>query len=285
MLDRIPFLGFSEPISSLTHLLTAIFFLILGSKMLWNSRGNNKRVLSLFIYYFCCIFLFSMSGVYHLLEKGTTGNYVLQILDHAGIYLMISGSFTPFQIILLRRFQRWIPLSVIWILSITGLTLTAIFFDTMPEWLLLSFFIAMGWMSLFTVLFIKKIAPQTVKYIFIGGVLYTLGAIADFTRWPQLFTGVLEAHEVFHLFVSAAALVHFYAINKISKMPVSDVLTIHIKEYPSCFKAYPTSENFFIQAKTEEELREKIREWIENEYLSIFKPRQIKLKFFKEDHL
>jgi channel protein (hemolysin III family) len=210
--DTISFLGFSEPISSIVHLLSALFFLVAGTTMIYKSNLHRLPLAGMVIYIFCAVFLFSMSGVYHLLEKETTANYVLRILDHAGIYLMIAGSFTPFQLILLKGAKRWGVLIPIWILAITGLTLTAIFFDSMPEWLLLSFFIAMGWLSLFTVYFIRKIDFLSVKYIFSGGVLYTVGAAFDFLRWPNLIDGVLAAHELFHLFITAAAMVHFKRI-------------------------------------------------------------------------
>ncbi len=280
-----PFLCFSEPVNSITHLLSAVVFLILGIKMIWLGRGNKFRVLSLIIYIFCCIFLFSMSGVYHLLDKGTTSNYVLRILDHAGIYLMISGTFTPFQIILLRGLKRWLPLLGIWILAITGLTLTSIFFSTMPEWLLLSFFISMGWMSLFTVAFIYSTDKQTVKYIFIGGVLYTFGAIADFTRTPTIISHVVESHEVFHLFVCAAAIAHFYAIYRISTIPMSDKLTVIVKLRPENIKAFFTSEKALFIAESEDQIKTQVKDWIDKYYFYKLRPKSIKFKYFREDKI
>lgn len=284
-MNIIPLLGFHEPISSFSHLITAVVFLVYGIKMLIVAKGNRLRSLSLSLYVFCGVFLFSMSGVYHLLQKGTTSNYVLQILDHAGIYLMISGTFTPFQIILLRNAKRWSPLSIIWILAITGLTLTSIFFSVMPEWLLLSFFISMGWMSLFTVWFIRKIHFDTVKNIFYGGLLYTIGAIADFLRWPVIHGEYFGPHEIFHLFVSAAALVHFYGIYKISTLPISDKLNIKIIDSPKGFKAFSKDEALFLKANSEDGIRSEISKWINTNYLKVFIPKKVKLMFFKEDEL
>ncbi len=285
MIERIPFLGFSEPISSLTHLISALIFLYFGSKMIWQGRGNAVRVISLLLYIGCAVFLFSMSGVYHLLEKGTTSNYVLQVLDHAGIYLMISGSFTPFQVVLLRGYKRWIPLTCIWLLGITGLTLTSIFFSTMPEWLLLSFFISMGWMSVFTVWFIRKVDFKSVKYLFIGGLLYTTGAIFDFARWPSLIHSVFEAHEIFHIFVTAGALVHFKAIYRLSTIPVSDQLDVYIRVLPNIYKAHFSTEHGQLEAQSDEGMRLKIKAWIETNYLKALTPKNVRLKYFKEDKL
>ncbi len=283
--SSIAFLGFSEPISSITHLLTALFFLVFGLRLIWLSRGNALRVTGHSIYIFCATFLFSMSGVYHLLEKGTTSNYVLQILDHAGIYLMISGSFVPFHIILLRGLKRWLPLIMIWILAITGVCLTSIFFKDMPEWLLLSFFISMGWMSIFTCYYIKKAERKTFTYLFLGGSLYTIGAIIDFAGSFTILPQVLGPHEVFHLFVSAAALTHFYAVYRISKFPISDKLVVMVKQSPQSIKAYFTTENALFTASTIELIKSNIKTWIENTYPQNLKPKEIKIKYFNEEKI
>lgn len=285
MLERIPIPGFSEPVNSLSHLLSAGFFLLFGLWMLFKGRGNRGREFSLGLYVFCNVFLFSMSGVYHLLEKGTDASYVLRVLDHAGIYLMISGSFTPFQIILLRGAKRWIPLAAIWVLAATGISLTAVFFESMPEWMLLAFFISMGWMSLATVWFIRKTEPQTVKLIFLGGVFYTLGALFDFLRWPALIPSVFEAHELFHLFVTAGALTHFAAIFRIADFPVSNSLTAVVKKLPGKYKAYFTSERAVFHASSDEEMKEKILEWTKRRFLKPLLPKRIKIKYYEEDNL
>lgn len=284
-MEIIPFLGFHEPFSSLIHLITALCFLFFGVKLVYLGRGNWLRTSSLIAYIVCGVFLFSMSGVYHLLDKGTTGRYVLRILDHAGIYLMISGSFTPFQIILLRGVRRWIPLVLIWVLAITGLTLTAVFFDDMPEALLLTFFIGMGWMSLFTVWFLRKVCMSTIKYIFIGGVLYTMGAIFDFMRWPILLDGVVGPHELFHLFISLAAVTHLIGIYRISELGISEKLVVHVKKYPDLMTAKIRNERAWFKAKTDQEIKTRVKSWVDGNYLKTQKPKKIKLKYSSEEYL
>lgn len=280
-----PFLGFSEPISSWSHLLAAVVFLVIGIKMIFKGRGNNTRMTSLILYVFSGVFLFAMSGVYHLLEKGTDANYVLQILDHAGIYLLIAGSFTPFQIILLRGYQRWIPLTLIWILAITGLTLTSIFFSDMPEWLILCFFLGMGWMSLFTVWFLRKISIETIKYIAIGGVFYTVGAVCDFLKWPILADSIFGPHEFFHICVVLGALSHFYGIYKIATRPISTELTLIIKKFPHKYFGKIHSEMAQFSGETDTCIKKQVKSWIKAEYHEEHIPRKLKIKYFKEEHI
>ncbi len=281
--EYISLLGFSEPISSMTHLFGALIYLIFGMIFIYKGRGNNLRVSALVLYVFCGVFLFSMSGVYHLLEKGTTANYVLRILDHAGIYVMISGTFTPFQVILLRGAKRWLPLAGIWILAITGLTLTSVFFSDMSEKIILTFFISMGWMSLFTVWFVRKIDIQTVKLIFLGGIFYTVGAIFDFLRWPNLIEGVLEGHELFHIFVLAGAFAHFYAIYLICTKPISQELVLIIKNYPRYSRGYFITENTVFEGSDLEEVKKSARQWVRASYDSAHIPKSITVKYFNED--
>ena len=101
-----PIPGFSEPFSSISHLMFAVAGFIGTFVLLRKGKGNDFRLMGLALYSFCLVFLFSMSGVYHLLERGHTPNYVLGILDYAGIYVMIAGTFTPFHIILFRGLHR-----------------------------------------------------------------------------------------------------------------------------------------------------------------------------------
>ena len=95
-----PIPGFAEPVSSLTHLLGAAVFAVLGIFMIRKGCGHAGRAVALAVFVVSVVFMFSMSGVYHLLTPGTTGRAVLQRLDHAGIFLLIAGSFTAAHAIL-----------------------------------------------------------------------------------------------------------------------------------------------------------------------------------------
>jgi channel protein (hemolysin III family) len=278
-----PFLGFSEPLSSMSHLLAALFFLTISFLTIFRGRGNHFRVFSLSLYFMCNVFLYSMSGVYHLLEKGTDANYVLRILDHAGIFLMIAGSFTPFQIILLRGLKRWVPLITIWCLSIIGVTFTSIFFDSIPEWVILTLYISMGWMSVFTVWFIRKFDMKTVWLITLGGVFYTLGAVFDYSRWPVIINGIFEAHELFHIMIVIASLVHLFAIYRISHLPISETLTVIIKKFHNKYEASFATEKGLLVSDTKNGIKEEIKNWIREHFPEKMLPHSIKIQYFEED--
>lgn len=157
--------------------------------------------------------MFSMSGVYHLLEPGKTPRLVLQRLDHAGIFLMIAATFTPVHGILFRGFKRWGFLGIIWSLAISGISLKTIFFDSIPELLGLSFYLGLGWIGAISgTMVYKTYGYNFIRPLLYGAYAYTIGAIADFLKLPLLIKGVLEAHEIFHIFVIIGVFFHWQFI-------------------------------------------------------------------------
>lgn len=216
-----PIPGFSEPFSSLTHLLGAVFFAVLGFFLVRRGRGSAARMFSLGIFVFTCVFLLSMSGVYHLLEAGGAGHAVLQRLDHAGIFAIIAGSFTPIHWMLFRGWGRWGVLALIWTLAVTGIVLKAIFFDSIPEAVGLGLFLGMGWTGLGTgVALWRRHGFALVRPLLYSGLSYSFGAVLEFLRWPTPVPGVVGPHELFHLAVLAGIGFHFRFLFGVLEMAV-----------------------------------------------------------------
>jgi hypothetical protein len=90
-----PLPGFSDPVSSWTHLAGAGAFACLAPSLLRRGRGDGARLAFLGVFTFSTVFLLSMSGVYHLLSPGGAGRAVLRRLDHGAIFMLIAGTFTP----------------------------------------------------------------------------------------------------------------------------------------------------------------------------------------------
>jgi channel protein (hemolysin III family) len=205
-----PIPGFAEPFNSLSHLLGAGAFAVLGFFLLRRGQGSVPRLLSLAVFVFSCAFLLSMSGVYHLLSAGGTGHRVLQRLDHAAIFTLIAGSFTPVHWMLFRGWGRWGVLSLIWGLAATGIALKAIFFDRIPEWLGLSLFLGLGWIGLASGFALwRRYGWGLVKPLACSGLSYTAGGLLEFLRTPTLIPGVLGPHELMHIAVLAGIGFHF----------------------------------------------------------------------------
>ncbi|MEK6748738.1 MAG: hemolysin III family protein [Pseudomonadota bacterium] len=210
--------GFSEPFSSLSHLLAAGVMLALGIRLIINGRGNAGRVIALIVYIFSAVFLLSMSGVFHLLQPGGSGRMVLQRLDHAGIFLLIAGTFTPVHMILFSGWWRWGMLAVIWSIAITSITLKTIFFNEIAEWLGLSLYLGLGWFGAISgIRLIRCHGYACIKPLVYGALAYTLGAIMEFSGTPDLIPGMLGPHELFHIAVLFGIGYHFVFVWRIAQ--------------------------------------------------------------------
>jgi channel protein (hemolysin III family) len=209
--------GFSDPVSSLTHLAGALVFAILGGFLIARGRGEAPRVISLTVFVFACVLLLSLSGVYHLLTPETAARGVLARLDHAAIFVLIAGSFTPVHVILLRDRWQWHLLAWIWAAAIAGLTLKTVYFDTIPAWLGLLMYLGLGWLGLIsTVALARQFGVRFVLPLVWGALAYTIGAVAEFLAWPVLLRGIVGPHEVFHLAVLAGVAFHWSFISGIA---------------------------------------------------------------------
>lgn len=279
--------GFSEPVSSWTHLLAAGIAFLGTFFLMYKGRGNWLRLFALFVFSASLVFLFSMSGVFHLLEPGYLPRVVFQRLDHAAIWTLIAGTFTPLHLIALRGFWRWGILSFIWALGITGLVLEVVFFTDIPEWFLTCLFLGFGWFGVVTALKLGRIHGfKTINLLLWGGLAYTIGAIIEFLQWPTLISGVIRPHELFHIFVIAGAACHWLLIYRLADVPVINKLTFIVKERPgNDFWAHSLGDNIKVHAKSIEALRGSIMEKVKDRYPQNLPPESIYLQFLKEEVL
>lgn len=207
----------NEPVSSLTHLAGAAVFAVLAVALLRRGRGDALRMASLWVFAVSCVLLLSLSGVYHLLAPESPGREVLKRLDHAAIFVLIAGSFTPVHVILFRGLWRWGMLALVWGLALAGLTLKIVYFDTMPEWLGLAMYLALGWLGVFSaVALARRTGWRPMRLVLWGAIAYTAGALFEFLRWPVLAGGIVGPHEIFHLAVLAGIGCHWAFVLRIA---------------------------------------------------------------------
>lgn len=221
-MDTIAIPGFSEPFSSLSHLLGAFIFLIFGLRLIYLARSHLYWALSISVFVLSVVFLLSMSGVFHLLDFDGLARTVLQRLDHAGIFALIAGTFTPIHTILFTGFWRWGMLVLIWSIAIAGITLKSIFFTDLPEWVGLMSYLGMGWLGILSAyLSYRLYGFDLIKPLLYGALAYTLGASLEFLRYPVLLDGIIGPHELFHLAVLAGIAFHWQFIHKLLLLKLS----------------------------------------------------------------
>lgn len=191
---------------------------MLGIRLLVISSVKDAKIISLYVFIFSVVFLLSMSGVFHLLSPHTPGREVLQRLDHAAIFILIAGSFTPTHILLFKGWQRWLVLSFVWLAAITSITLKTIFFHDMPEWLSLFLYLGLGWVGLLSAYLIHHHQYRGVnRFLALGALAYTIGAGLEFSRYPILVAGVIGPHEIFHVFVIIGISMHWWMVMRVTR--------------------------------------------------------------------
>ncbi|MCH8924394.1 MAG: hemolysin III family protein [Planctomycetes bacterium] len=164
-------------------------------------------MMSLAIFCFACVALFSLSGVYHLLGFGGAARGVLLQLDHAFIFVLIAATFTPPHIFLFKGLMRWGPLLFIWAVAAGGITLRVTFGGDVPSWLDVTVYTAMGWSGLVGGVAIwRRYGSDVVEPAVVGGLVYTAGAAIQLAQGPVLIAGVVGFHELFHLAVVGGAM-------------------------------------------------------------------------------
>lgn len=209
-MSTIPIPGFSEPFSSISHLLGAAVFLVYGIRLIYMARSHLGWAVAVGVFVFSGVFLLSMSGVFHLLDLAGTPRAILQRLDHAGIFGLIAGTFTPVHAILFTGFWRWGFLLIIWSLAIAGITLKSIFFNELAEWVGLVAYLGLGWLGVLSAYMTHRLHGFTlIKPLIYGALAYTIGATLEFLRLPVVIAGVIGPHELFHIAVLAGIAWHW----------------------------------------------------------------------------
>lgn len=207
--------GFTDPFSSLSHLAGAVSCVLLSVPLL--KRGlmgpdldKGSRVFSLLVFAMSAVILLSMSGVYHLLGHEGRGRDVLQRLDHAAIFVLIAGTFTPVHAIMFRGPWRWGMLTFIWLFAALGVTLKTVFFTDTPQWLGMVLYLGMGWVGLLSMFALgRRFGARMVLPLIAGGLVYSAGAAIEWAEPAPLIAGVVRAHEVFHVAVLAGLALHW----------------------------------------------------------------------------
>ncbi|MBK9782723.1 MAG: hemolysin III family protein [Anaerolineales bacterium] len=201
-----------EPVNSLTHWGGALLALIGLVALLIIGWSTPAKVISLVIYGISLIFMFSASATYHMVRVKDKALEIFRKVDHAAIYVLIAGTYTPFCINAFEGFWKWGMLSIVWSLAVIGI-IVKIFYIRAPRWLNAGIYIVMGWLSVAAAGEMLAALPAWVlTWMIVGGVIYTLGAVVYMTKIFNFKPGVFGFHEVWHIFVLLAAAAHFVAV-------------------------------------------------------------------------
>jgi hemolysin III len=150
------------------------------------------------VYTLSAMLLFGVSALYHRGSWLDRGSAVLRRLDHATIFLLIAGTYTPYAVLLLPRSSAAVLLSVVWVGALAGLAFR-VFWIRAPRWLYTPLYVVLGWTAVFWLGdFVRNGGVAPVALMLAGGVAYSLGAVAYGLRRPDPWPSVFGFHEVFH---------------------------------------------------------------------------------------
>ena len=202
------------PIRTLIGVVAVLLSIAASILLIYRSAvyGNAWHVISFGVYSLSLITLWTMSTLYHSLNVSDRVNRILEQVDHAMIYFLIAGTYTPICLIVLHGSWGWSIFGVTWALAITGIVLKLVFHHP-AKWLIglfFSFYLIMGWLVVIAWFpLIKAMPPAGVFWLVLGGVFYTIGA-GIFNLRHLHFHPRFGAHELWHLFVLAGSFCHFW---------------------------------------------------------------------------
>lgn len=163
--------------------------------------------------------LFGVSGIYHRRRWRAPVRRRLKRLDHATIFLMIAGTYTPVCLSALGGTTGALLLTAIWtgaaagvVLSVTAIVERRVFG--------ISLYVALGWLAVVALpQLARRLGAVDLALLVVGGVLYTAGAIFLATRWPDPIPRIFGYHEVWHVMVVAAVLCHYLVVRSVLQLP------------------------------------------------------------------
>ncbi|MFC8591662.1 hemolysin III family protein [Streptomyces atroolivaceus] len=168
------------------------------------------------VYVLSACLLFGVSGVYHRGTWGPRGEAVLRRLDHANIFLIIAGTYTPLALLLLPESTSRPLLWAIWGAAAAGIAFR-VFWVGAPRWLYTPCYIAMGWAAVFFLPDFMRTGGVTVLVLVVaGGLLYSAGGVIYGLKRPNPSPRYFGFHEVFHSLTLAAFVAHYIGISLVA---------------------------------------------------------------------
>jgi len=196
-----------EIANSVTHGVGAVLSIVaLTLMVVFAVQGQDGwAIAAVVIYGTALVFEYVMSTLYHSFPWPKT-KHVFKVLDHAGIYLLIAGTYTPFAIITLRNDGGWWLFAVVWSLAIIGIAVEAAW-AYRPRWISAAVYVGIGWIAVFMIQPLLQNLDTTGLILLVAGGLAYTGGVAFYVlkRVPYM-------HMVWHLWVLVGSACHFAAI-------------------------------------------------------------------------
>lgn len=212
LINRIKLGGMENPVRGFLHGVAAVMSLVgVGVLAVIGEAGPGLRTV-LVIYGLSLVTLFTASSLYHSIPWTERWKDRLRRLDHSAIFLVVAASFTPVAVVALDGWWQGVFLGLVWLAAAAGIVLKWVERRVRlgPSVTIQS---VMGWAAVIPMYQIaRNLGVDTVVWLAVGGLLYTIGMVFLLTKWPRMFPRVFGYHELFHVMVVVAAAIHFGVI-------------------------------------------------------------------------
>lgn len=195
-----------EFVNAITHGAGVVMSALGGALLivLASLQGDARLIVGVSVFTATLLLLYSASTWYHSAREDRVRGR-LKVLDHASIYLLIAGSYTPFTLAGLGGAWGWSLFGIVWGLAVAGVVFKLFFTGRFAK-LSTGIYIGMGWLMVIAIVpLVRALSPLTIGWLVAGGLTYTLGTIFYHSRRPY-------AHGVWHLFVLGGSVCHAIAV-------------------------------------------------------------------------
>jgi hemolysin III len=184
---------------------------VLGVTLVTVASGAGERI-STAVFAASVAAMFGVSALYHRVTWQPPARRRMRRLDHAAIYLLIAGTYTPFGLLALSGAWRWTVLAIVWSGALAAIVFKLAWVDA-PKWASAVIGVALGWVGVVALPQLwDRVGAAGVALLAIGGALYTAGALVYARRRPDPVPSVFGYHELFHVLVVAAAGCQYAAV-------------------------------------------------------------------------
>lgn len=215
-METVKTLKIKEPGSAITHFIGMLMAAAAAAPLMLKAKTGIQggTVAAAWIFIISMILLYGASTSYHTFDISEKVNRVLKKLDHAMIFVLIAGTYTPLCILGLGNRMGYIMLVAIWSIAAFGITFK-LCWVTCPKWISSVMYILMGWMCMIAAPFlIKEQGKGVFIWLLTGGIIYTIGGILyalKLTKFNERHKK-FGSHEIFHLFVMGGSFCHFMMV-------------------------------------------------------------------------
>jgi hemolysin III len=166
--------------------------------------------------------LFGISALYHRFNWRPRTKILLKRMDHANIFLLIAGTYTPLAVLALPPSKGVLLLTLVWAGALIGIGFR-VFWISAPRWLYVPLYVALGWAAVMYLGDLLAASVAMMVLVLVGGILYTIGAVIYGLKRPNPFPGRFGFHEIFHTLTVLAFFCHWTATLLIAMHPVYNV--------------------------------------------------------------